>query len=60
MDDGVRDKLCDILRNGGILRSKRGPHALLMDCGGWVRFQELAEFIDITPIALFWDICCDL
>lgn len=59
MDEGVRDELCDPLRNNGPLKNKHGTQALLVDAGGWVRFYEVAEFLNITPIALVWEVCCD-
>lgn len=29
-----------------------------MHCGGWASFHEAAEFLDATPVALFWEVCC--
>lgn len=59
MADGVRDALCEALRHSGPLKNRDGEQALLMDCGGWANFHEVAGLIGVRPIDLFWEVCCD-
>lgn len=56
MGEGMCENLCGLLRHSGPLKHKDGNAKWFMGVGGWVGFYEVAEFTNITPEQLFWEV----